>query len=152
MGTQIVPLSVPRGLAAIAAAAPALFVPTAKAAEGFFEFFTANIRNKNTRRAYYKATCRFSEWCKDTGFRDMAAVKPLHVAAYIEALAGELAKPTAKQHLAALRTLFDWLVVRDVLDVNTAHAVRGPKHVVKKGRTPVLDRDEARALLAAVCF
>jgi integrase/recombinase XerD len=34
--------------------------------------------------------------------------------------------------------------------MNPAHAVRGPKHVVKKGRTPVLDRDEARALIAAI--
>jgi len=127
-----------------------LFVPNAKTAERFFEFFTANIRNKNTRRAYYKAVCRFSEWCEGRGLRDLAAVKPLHVAAYIEALAGELAKPTVKQHLAALRMLFDWLVVGHVLDVNPAHAVRGPKHVVKKGRTPVLDRDEARALLGAI--
>jgi site-specific recombinase XerC len=55
-----------------------------------------------------------------------------------------------KQQLAALRMLFDWLVVGHVLDVNPAHAVRGPKHVVKKGRTPVLDRNEARALLAAI--
>ena len=46
--------------------------------------------------------------------------------------------------------LFDWLVVGHVLEVNPAHAVRGPKHVVKKGRTSVLDREEARALIAAI--
>ena len=61
-----------------------------------------------------------------------------------------LSKPTVKQHLAALRMLFDWLVVGHVIDVNPAHAVRGPKHVTKKGRTPVLDREEARALLAVI--
>ena len=55
-----------------------------------------------------------------------------------------------KQHLAALRMLFDWLVVGHVLDVNPAHAVRGPKYSQKKGKTPVLDRDEARALIAAI--
>jgi hypothetical protein len=37
-----------------------------------------------------------------------------------------------------------------VIDVNPAYSVRGPKHVVKKGRTPVLDGDEARALLAPI--
>jgi len=37
-----------------------------------------------------------------------------------------------------------------VLDVNPAHAVRGPKYSQKNGKTPVLDRDEARALLAAI--
>ena len=43
-----------------------------------------------------------------------------------------------KQHLAALRVLSDWLVTGHVLDVNPAHAVRGPKYVAKKGKTPVL--------------
>jgi integrase/recombinase XerD len=143
-------IRVPRGLAALSAAAPALFLPHARAAERFFEFFTAHIRNKNTRRAYYKAACRFAAWCAARGLGDLAGVKPLHVAAYIEELAGERAKPTVKQHLAALRMLFDWLVVGQVLEGNPAHAVRGPKHVVKKGRTPVLDREEARALVAAI--
>jgi integrase/recombinase XerD len=55
-----------------------------------------------------------------------------------------------KQHLAALRMLFDWLVVGHVMEINPAHGVRGPKHVVREGRTPVLDRDEARALLAVI--
>ena len=109
--------NIPRSLAAVSVATtPALFVPNAKAAERFFEFFTANIRNKNTRRAYYKAVCRFADWCEGRGFRDLASVRPLHVAAYIEALGGERAKPTVKQHLAALRMLFDWLVVGQVID------------------------------------
>ena len=52
-----------------------------------------------------------------------------------------------KQHLAAIRALCDWLVVHQVLPVNPAAAVRGPKHVVTKGATPVLTPAEARALL-----
>ena len=68
----------------------------------------------------------------------------------LESALQELARPSVKQHLAALRMLFDWLVVGQVLGANPAHAVRGPKHVVKKGRTPVLDREEARALLAVI--
>jgi site-specific recombinase XerD len=148
--SELVSLNIPRGLAAIAAHPPTLFLPHAKAAERFFDFFTSNIRNKNTRRAYYKASCRFAEWCQGRGLAELAQVKPLHVAAYVEALLQELAKPTVKQHLAALRMLFDWLVVGHVMETNPAHAVRGPKHVVKKGRTPVLDRDEARALLAVI--
>jgi integrase len=78
----------------------------------------------------------------------LSDVRPIHVAAYIEML--PLAKPSIKQHLAALRRLFDWLVIGHVIDVNPAHAVRGPRHVVKKGRTPVLERDEARALLDSI--
>jgi site-specific recombinase XerC len=150
MNTALLTINVPRSLVAIAATPPPLLLPTPKGAARFFDFFTVNIRNKNTRRAYYKAACRFGEWCGGRGLADLAQVKPLHVAAYIEGLQAELSKPTVKQHLAALRMLFDWLVVGHVLEVNPAHAVRGPKHVVKKGRTPVLDRDEARALIAII--
>jgi len=72
------------------------------------------------------------------------------VAAFIKDLQDELSPPTVKQHLAALRMLFDWLVTGHVIDVNPAHAVRGPKYVVKKGKTPVLTADEARTLLDSI--
>lgn len=153
---RLIPFKEPRAMAGLAAKLPAVFLPNEKAAECFFGFFTANIRNKNTRRANYKAACRFSDWCEGRGLHDLAHVKPLHVAAYIEGLSAakpegpELSKPSVKQHLAALRMLFDWLVVGHVLDTNPAHAVRGPKYSQKKGKTPVLDRDEARALIAAI--
>jgi len=150
MSTEIAPPNIPRRLSAFAATPPTLFLPHAKAAECFFDFFTSNIRNKNTRRAYYKAVCGFAGWSAGRELQDLAQVKPLHVAAYIEELLQELAKPTVKQHLAALRMLFDRLVVGHVIGVNPAHSVRGPKYVVKKGRTPVLNRDEACALLAAI--
>jgi site-specific recombinase XerC len=74
----------------------------------------------------------------------------VHVAAYIEALQTTAAKPTVKQHLAAIRMLFDWLIIGQVLAVNPAHAVRGPKHVVRRGKTPVLTEDQARHLLDSI--
>ena len=58
--------------------------------------------------------------------------------------------PTVKQHVAAIRMLGDWLVVSQVLPVNPAAAVRGPKHVVTKGATPVLSPVEARKLLESI--
>ena len=67
------------------------------------------------------------------------------MAAYIRTHPGSA--PTVKQHLAAIRMLGDWLVVSQVLPVNPAAAVRGPKHVVTKGATPVLTPAEARKLL-----
>src|SRR5450759_4867741 len=150
MNQAIIPFAGPRELATVAARLPALFVAGPKAAERFWEFFTANIRNKNTRRAYYKAACRFSDWCAGHGLPDLALVKPIHVAAFIEELLGELSKPTVKQHLAGLRMLFDWLVVGHVMDVNPAHAVRGPKYSQKKGKTPVLTAEESRTLLDSI--
>jgi site-specific recombinase XerC len=74
-------------------------------------------------------------------------IEPLHVAAYIEALQATAAKPTVKQHLAAIRMLFDWLIIGQVLAVNSAHAARGPKHVGRRGKTPVLTEDQARRLI-----
>ena len=72
------------------------------------------------------------------------------IAAFVKELQGEFTAPTVKQHLAALRMLFDWLVTGHVLDVNPADTVRGPKYVVKKGKTPVLTAEEARELLDSI--
>ena len=80
MNTGIISTREPPSLAGLAAKPPAMFLPNQKAAERFFGFFTANIRNKNTRRAYYKAACRFSDWCDGRGLLDLAPVKPPHVA------------------------------------------------------------------------
>lgn len=116
----------------------------------FLEFFTVNIRNRNTREAYGRAAGAFLRWCEDGGIREMAEIQPLHVAAYIESLQEQYSKPTIKQHLACLRMMFDWLVVGQVVPSNPAHAVRGPKHSVSVGVTPVLSAEEARVLLDSI--
>ena len=59
-------------------------------------------------------------------------------------------KPTVKQHLAAIRKLFDYLVTGQIIAMNPAYAVRGPTHVVKSGKTTVLDADQARLLLDSI--
>jgi len=129
---------------------PAFFAPTAKAAKRVLEFFTAQISNDNTRRAYLAAAHRFGDWCAEHGITDLSAVEPFHVAAFLKDIGTEVSAPSVKQHLAALRMLFDWLVTGHVIEVNPAHAVRGPKHVVRKGKTPVLTAEEARALLDSI--
>ena len=58
--------------------------------------------------------------------------------------------PTAKLRLAALRHLFDWLVIGQIMPINPAAAVRGPRHIVRRGKTPVLDPAEARQLIDAI--
>jgi site-specific recombinase XerD len=120
------------------------------AARRFIEFFAATIRNKNTRMAYYRAVCHFFAWVEQHQIGELADIEPIHVAAYIEVLQGTAAKPTVKLHLAAIRMLFDWLIIGQVLAVNPAHAVRGPKHVVKRGKTPVLTEEQARRLLESL--
>jgi site-specific recombinase XerD len=127
-----------------------LFAPTPKAARRVVEFFTAQINNDHTRKAYLNAARRFAGWCEAHGLHELAQVEPFHVAAFVKELQGQFSPPTVKQHLAALRMLFDWLVTGHVLDSNPAHPVRGPKYVVTKGKTPVLDAEEARALLDSI--
>src|SRR5271165_2585084 len=108
------------------------------------------IRNKNTRMAYYRGCCQFFAWCDRHRIGEITDIEPLHVAAYVESLQGSMTKPTVKQHLAAVRMLFDWLVVGQILATNPAHALRGPKHVVKRGKTTVLTAEEARELIDSI--
>jgi site-specific recombinase XerD len=123
---------------------PTLFIDAGRdAVRRFIEFFTANIRNRNTRAAYARAVGRFARWCDARGIA-LTQLTHVIVAAYIEELGQRDAKPTVKQHLAALRMLFDYLVTGQVMPTNPAYAVRGPKHVVKTGRTPVLTAEETR--------
>jgi site-specific recombinase XerD len=77
---------------------------------------------------YYRAAARFFAWCDRYSIGEIADIEPLHVAAYVEGLGKDFEKPTVKQHLAAIRMLFDWLVTGQVVATNPAHSVRGPKH------------------------
>jgi integrase len=77
-------------------------------------------------------------------------IKPIHVATYLEELQVRLAAPSVKLHLAALRMLFDRLTTDRVIAVNPARAVRGPKHLPEKCKTPVLSAKEFRVLLNSI--
>jgi site-specific recombinase XerD len=128
---QLVPIGLPTLPALVAAAGE-------RAGIRFLEFFAANIRNPHTRRAYARAADEFLAWCASVGVPSIAAVQPVHVATWIEAATRELAAPSVKQRLAAIRHLFDWLVTGQV------------GHVVTSGQTPVLDASEAGALLDSI--
>jgi len=112
--------------------------------ERFLEFFAAQIRNPNTRKAYGRAVGRFLEWAERQGLT-LPSISPIAVSAYVEQHEG--APATVKQHLAAIRRLFNWLVTGGVLERNPAEPVKGPKHVVDEGSTPILTAEEARAFI-----
>jgi site-specific recombinase XerD len=142
-------------------ASPLLSLPSAKlvpaiiaeagerASWRFVEFFTANISNPNTRRAYARVCGRFFTWCERRGLA-LTAIRAFDVAAYLESLLDEVAAPSVKQCLAALRMLFDWFVVGQIIPANPASPVRGPKHVVKTGKISVLDTAEWRRLTGTI--
>jgi site-specific recombinase XerD len=120
-----------------------------RASRRFLEFFTANIRNPNTRLSYMRAINPFLAWCEERGL-ELRQVEPIMVAAYIERLTQERAPQTVKQHLAAIRMLFDWLVTGQIMPFNPAASVRGPRYSIKKGKTPVLSAQETRKLLDSI--
>ena len=129
---------------------PTVFAaPGQEAAWKFVEFFTAHIRNPHTRRAYARVACQFSEWCEKQALT-LPQLTPFLIASYIEHLGARLAKPSVKQHLAAIRMLFDFLVVGQILSTNPASSVRGPKYSMREGKTPVLTAEETRILLDSI--
>jgi site-specific recombinase XerD len=77
-------------------------------------------------------------------------VQPRDIAAWVEVQQQECAAPTVTLRLAAIRHLFDWLVMGQVVPVNPTSAVRGPSHVVTAGKTPVLAPEEARLLIDSI--
>ena len=129
---------------------PALFAPDPRAARRVVEFFTAHIRNPHTRKAYDRAAAGFAASCEAHGIGHLREVEPVHVAACVEDLPLRIAAPSVKLRLAGIRMLFGWLVVGQVIPANPASAVRGPKHSVKKGKTPVLTAAEARELIDSI--
>ena len=145
-----------KNLPVVARISPSFVVPQQisklgyRATLRFLDFFTANIRNKNTRAAYAVAVRTFFVSLDGRGVTELGAVRTHHVAAHVERLTKTYKAPTVKQHLAAIRMLFDWLIVGQVVDSNPAAAVRGPKHVVKRGKTPVLIGDQVRQLIESI--
>jgi site-specific recombinase XerD len=133
---------------------PSLFADAGEHGVGrLLEWLTADIRNPNTRASYARAVQRFSDWSAGHKLR-LCDLRPVHAAAYVEHLitavdeAGKkLSPPTVKQHLAALRMLGNYLVTGQVIPANPFGPVRGPKYVVKKGKTVVLTAAEMRQLL-----
>ena len=140
---QLAPVILSRAPALVAAAG-------ARASYRFLEFFTAQIRNSHTRRAYARSATDFFIWLEARGVTQLAAIQSVHVATYIEQLSRLRSAPTAKLRLAALRCLFDWMVIGQIMTTNPAAAVRGPRHIVRRGKTPVLDPAEARHLIDTI--
>ena len=118
-----------------------------KTSEHFLEFFAATIRNKNTRAAYMQAVAQFCRWCEGHELQ-LHTIRPLHVSAYIESMS--LTAPSVKQHLAALRGLFNWLVIKQAVPDNPALFVKGPRFSRQIGITPILEAQQMRELFNSI--
>jgi integrase/recombinase XerC len=123
---------------------------TPEARNRFCEFFVATIRNPNTRSAYTKAALDLLDWLEAMGITDIASIRPVHVAAWVEELKHRYSTASVKLKLAGVKMLFDWLVTGGMISTNPAASVKSPRHIVRKGKTPVLDPFEARQLIDAI--
>jgi site-specific recombinase XerD len=85
----------------------------------YVEFFTANIRNPNTRRAYARACTRFFAWCEDRGLT-LTTIRPHDVATYIEVRGQSHSAPDVKQQFTAVRMMFDWLITGQIVPTQSS--------------------------------
>ena len=129
---------------------PTLFTGAGeKASYRFIEYFTARIRNTNTRQAYFRAVNRFSQWCALRQL-ELTKLNPVVIAGYMEELGEELGVTSVKQHLSAIRMLFDYLVTGQIVPFNPAQAVQAPRYSASEGKTPILNPQETRLLLDSI--
>jgi integrase/recombinase XerD len=111
------------------------------------EFFAAQIQNAHTRAAYRLAVRKFFAWLEPRNIT-LADIEPGAVGEYFAQHKGSV--PTKKLHLAALRALFDQMVVRHAMLLNPAASVRGEKYQVIEGKTPEITVAQARALVTRI--
>lgn len=142
-------LSIPtKRMPIISPAPPAIVALSSKQARfAWDEFFAAQIRNPHTQAAYTLAVRRFFEWLKPLEVA-LADIEPATVGAYFAQHPGSV--PTKKLHLAALRALFDQMVVRHAMLLNPAASVRGEKYQVVEGKTPEITVSQTRELIARI--
>jgi site-specific recombinase XerD len=128
--------------------APAIVKAAGKAAEfAWEEFFQAEIANAHTRKNYMHAVRQFLAWVGERNLQ-LPRIAPGDVGEYLQGL--ELATPTKKLHLAALRRFFDRLVNRHVCVINPAATVKSERYSVVEGKTPEIGPDQARTLLKSI--
>jgi hypothetical protein len=81
-----------------------------------------------------RVTVALAEWEPSLTRQEAGLETATHSAGWVKDLQGQHGAPGVKQQLAAVRMLFDWLITGQIVPMNPAAAVRGPKHVVKTGQ------------------
>src|ERR1700745_4208511 len=118
-----------------------------KTAETFLELLGARVRNPNTRSAYRASWCSFLAFCSVRQL-ELENVKAYHVGSWLDQHPGS--RSTQRQHLAAVRLLFDSLMMRGVVEYNPAARARPPRLVRESSHTPVFEEGEIVAFLDSI--
>src|SRR5882757_3032808 len=112
----------------------------AKTAETFLELLGARVRNPNTRSAYRVAWRSFLAFCSARQL-ELENVKAYHVGSWLDQHRGN--RSTQRQHLAAIRLLFDSLMMRRVVEYNPAARAKPPRLIRESSHTPVFEESSS---------
>jgi integrase/recombinase XerD len=119
----------------------------AKVSETLLNVLEGRVRNSNTRKAYKAAWRSFFEFCSEYKL-ELDRVKPYHFGLWLKRHTGSVA--TQRQHLAAVRLLFDHLLEKGVVDINPAARAKPPRLERESAHTPVFEQNEIKAFLEAI--
>ena len=114
------------------------------------EFFDVALANPKTRVQYQNTVKAFCQWASSKGATSIKDIQPIHVARFIEERKQQVAAPTVKAELAALRSWFNYLTSGGQLTHNPAASVKGPRHSRAEGKTPGMNGAEAGKLLSSI--
>src|SRR5208337_2365775 len=119
----------------------------AKISETLLNILEGRVRNSNTRKAYKAAWRSFFEFCSEYKL-ELDRVKPYHFGLWLKRHTGSVA--TQRQHLAAVRLLFDHLLEKGVVDINPAARAKPPRLERESAHTAVFEQNEIKAFLEAI--
>ena len=105
------------------------------------------IQNPNTRRAYKNAWKKFFEFCSEYKLA-LDRLEPFHLGMFLRRHLGGVA--TQRQHLSAIRLLFDELLEQGVVELNPAARTKPPRLQRESSHTPVFEAAEIKAFLGAI--
>jgi integrase/recombinase XerD len=118
-----------------------------KTAETLLNILEGRIRNPNTRNAYKVAWKSFFAFCSEYK-RELDTIQPYHVGMWLKRHPGGIS--TQRQHLAAVRLLFDHLLEQGVVTTNPAARAKPPRQQRERSHTPAFECEEITALLGAI--
>ena len=118
-----------------------------KTADTLLNILEGRIRNKNTRSAYKNAWRLFFQFCSEYKL-ELDKVKPYHVGMFLKRHTGSIA--TQRQHLSAIRLLFNELLEQGVAELNPAARAKPPRLQRESSHTTAFECEEITALLGAI--
>ena len=111
------------------------------------EYFRSRELSANSQRAYRRAFARFSNWT-DRAWHDIKHQDLDRYKEYLKSL--ELSAATICQELAALKSFFNWLTIKDYISKDPTLTLTKPK--LKPPSPQELSEEEVESLFNAVAL